>query len=221
MKIIVNQENNQKVYIQKRDILYLKRIGEEHLPEVDIHSFDEVEASSFIELDGEQAVSYFKDRKDIIDYVDYLAMPSQDLVPYGIYPVESYPYQMLEDLHLEREQIKGLPYPLHDENMKKLLHFENEKASYEFLMSKEIPSLFCFKKMSVDPYITEHNIPWAFVTKCKVVANNQTLKENFVLVPTNQRGMLLYMPTPEEKNKEEEKPKSKSYLRRFIDTFRK
>ena len=77
MKIIYENGKENKVYIQKRDILYLERLGECQYPLCFAKSPSQVPLqdltdSDFVLYEGEEALHYFKAQKNIIDYLDYL-----------------------------------------------------------------------------------------------------------------------------------------------------
>ncbi len=217
MKIILEGLQDE-VYIQKRDVLYLEQTGRCDFPLTSAQALDgkkieELTPSDFVLYTGKQALSYFLSQQDILDYLDYLEMKDAMLKPYLEMPSNSYLFQAMMEIYMERSGLKALPYPNLKEKSKCLKTYHDHDTTFSFYISSVIPQFFFFEKND-HLKITEESIPRSFYEDCLHLASVYTFKEQFTFVPTENEERVLMIPCPvKEKTKV---PHHKKYIKNFF-----
>lgn len=222
MKIILETDSNFQVYVQKRDLSYLNQTGRtqytaEQGKAVESGS-SSYHPSSFVLFDGKTAVDYFKEQSDILSYQEYLEMPLSAFENYETKTPTGKNYfdESMLELLLEREGICSLPYPIDEERSRRLKQYETDFDTYSLYLS-HIPKLYYLKKEGENSYLTRTTVPESFLEECNLKACVDTFEDEFMLVPTNQNDLLLFMPKPKEEEKEvQDSLAKKSYIKRLF-----
>ncbi len=185
MKIICRDEKNPRVYVQKRDILYLESTSRTRflLADASISKgmcAENMKMDEFVLFYGEDAIQYFLEQKDILDFQEYLGLSRETLFS-RVEKSQGHPYfeQVYQELFLEKEGIHALPYPIFQEEKTLQKTFQGKNATYLFYESA-IPHLFFFEIKDEQNSIYTHQLPCSFKVNCEQWLLENNLKKEFI-----------------------------------------
>ncbi len=175
MKIYCSNEKRQRIYLQKRDLIYLQKTGRYCFQRAMIlkpnQHFETLAMNEFVAFEKQEIISYFLEQKDILDYEDYLLKPTQDILDQLDEELQSplknkYRIETYQELALEKEGIQSLPYPI-DREARVVKNMQKTKFGTYYFYQSAIPHLYFYQKQEQEPFSSYGELPCYFTYSCE------------------------------------------------------
>lgn len=226
MKILLKGYNTTRVYLQKRDLVYLEQTGRDLLTLSQAACLDgdvsSKEDSDFVYFDGEIAYHYFEGQEDIISYDDYLELTARDLammleVEEARKRKDNYKIASISELLMEKEGIRALPYPVVREQSMPLCKYTDERQGEFSLYKSYLYNLFYLEREG-QAFYSNDSVPKNIMTDAALRVGMYTFDEGILQSSMTEDKKKLFFTLIPKQNKYEETPREKapSYWKRFL-----